>query len=192
LSQCRFRSFQKRRIIRLLDRVFSRVDIAESPVDVEEFCRPIVAEQRKASAPSRRSYSYAPILCATAQRRLGSARRSSATRAESRSRWPRSRFRRTCSPDWTEARRSFLPPRARRGTMEPATRLRRSPIPARLAIVGGGIRQMSAWRFSPSPDRLRRGDGRRDAAIADFRCGWQFRICPCGRRRRQRDSGAPS
>jgi hypothetical protein len=132
------------------------------------------------------------FLWATARRRLGSARRSSAIRAQSRSRWPRSRFRRTCSLDWTEARRPILSPRARRGTMEPAKRLRKSPIPTILAVVGGGIRRMSAWRFAPSTNRLRRGDGRRDAAIADFRRGWQFRVCACGQRRRQQDSGAPS
>jgi hypothetical protein len=44
--------------------------------------------------------------------------------------------------DWTEftARRPFLTPRARRGTMEPATRLRKSPISAMLAVVGGSVR----------------------------------------------------
>ena len=44
------------------------------------------------------------------------------------------------APDWTEftAQRPFPAPRARRGAMEPATRLRQSPIPAILAVVGGG------------------------------------------------------
>ena len=41
-------------------------------------------------------------------------------------------------------RRPLLTPRARRGAMEPATRLRQSPIPAILAVVGRGIRRMSA------------------------------------------------
>ena len=55
------------------------------------------------------------------------------------------------APDWTEftARRPFLTPRARRGAMEPATRLRKSPIPAILAVVGGGIRRMSAYQRAP-------------------------------------------
>jgi len=50
------------------------------------------------------------------------------------------------APDPTEftTRRPFLTPRARRGAMEPATRLRQSPIPAILAVVRGGIRRMSA------------------------------------------------
>ncbi len=49
------------------------------------------------------------------------------------------------APDWTEfaARRPFLTPPARRGAMQPATRLRTSPVPAILAVVGGCIRRMS-------------------------------------------------
>lgn len=83
-----------------------------------------------------------------------------------------------------KARRSFLPPRARRPPIEPATRLRKSPKPTILAVIGGGVRRMLAWKFAPSTNRLRRGDGRPDAASADFRCGWYFRVCACGRRRR--------
>jgi hypothetical protein len=46
------------------------------------------------------------------------------------------------APDWTEfaTRQPFLTPRARRGAMEPATRVRESPIPIKLAVVGGGVR----------------------------------------------------
>jgi hypothetical protein len=39
-------------------------------------------------------------------------------------------------PDFTEftPRRQFLTPRARRGDMEPVTRVRKSPIPATLGV----------------------------------------------------------
>ena len=39
-----------------------------------------------------------------------------------------------------EARRPFLPPAARRSPIELAPRLRKSPKPTILAVVGGGIR----------------------------------------------------
>jgi hypothetical protein len=39
-----------------------------------------------------------------------------------------------------EARRPFLPPGARRSPIELAPRLRKSPKPTILAVVGGGIR----------------------------------------------------
>jgi hypothetical protein len=60
--------------------------------------------------------------------------------------------RETCAmtaPDWTKlaARRPFLTPRAGRGAMDPATRLRKSPMPAILAVVRGGIRRMSGKLF---------------------------------------------
>src|SRR5208283_6049097 len=49
------------------------------------------------------------------------------------------------APDWTKftARRPFLTPGARRGPMEPATHLGKSPIPAMLVVVRGGIGRMS-------------------------------------------------
>ena len=39
-----------------------------------------------------------------------------------------------------DARRPFLTSRVRRGAMEPATRLRKSSLPAILTVLGGGIR----------------------------------------------------
>ena len=56
------------------------------------------------------------------------------------------------APDWTEftARRPFLTPQARHGTMEPATRLRKSPILALWAFVRGSIRHMLAERHGRS------------------------------------------
>jgi hypothetical protein len=49
------------------------------------------------------------------------------------------------------------------GSMEPATRLRKSPVAAILAVVGG-IRRRSDARIAQA--RFRRDDGRRDAALA--------------------------
>ena len=77
------------------------------------------------------------------------------------------------APDWTEftARRPFLTPRARRGTMEPATRLRKSPIPAILAVVGGGIRRMSVnskLRNSRWPERRPGGEQGDEFATASL------------------------
>ena len=43
-----------------------------------------------------------------------------------------------------EARRPFLPPGARRSPIELAPRLRKSPIPAILAVVGGGMSEEGA------------------------------------------------
>ena len=70
---------------------------------------------------------HAPILWATAQRRVGSGRRSLATRALSRSKWPRSRSRKTCYRDSPNNRlncclsRSHRPGRRRQAFTRGAT-----------------------------------------------------------------------
>jgi hypothetical protein len=69
------------------------------------------------------------------------------------------------APDWTElAHATAVPePRARQGALEPATRLRTSPIPAIVAVVGGGIRRMPVQVYF---DTLRDGALAKEAQVA--------------------------